>query len=101
MNTVLPGRSTGGDTTRKFVVTTWVYRIALSIGGSLLLVSTVLYVVFGRAVRTEQALSPGKKSFGLGVLAMAYSAAIYATAALGLLSLLVGWAVLTVQRLRN
>ena len=82
-------------------MTKWVYRVAIAVGCALLGVSAVLYVLLDRAASAEQALSPGAESFGVAVLGMMYGPGILVTAAVGLVSLLVGWTVLTFQRLRN
>jgi hypothetical protein len=82
-------------------VAKWVYRIAIAVGGALLAVSVVLYVLLDRAASAEQALSPGEDSFGVAVLGMMYGPGILVAAAGGLLSLLFGMTVLAIQRLRN
>ena len=82
-------------------MTKWFYRIPIAVGCGLWSVSAVLYVVFKRAASAEQALSPGQDSFGVAVLAMMYGLPIVATAVGGLVILLLGWAVLTFQRLRD
>ena len=82
-------------------VTTWVYRTAIVVGCGLLGVSVALYVVLDRAAAAEQVFSPWQDSFGVAALGMMFGPAILATAAGGLLSLPIGWTVLTVQRLRN
>jgi hypothetical protein len=79
----------------------WFYRIALAVGCGLLAVAAALYVVFDRAADAEQVLAPREDSFGVAALAMMYGPAILATAVGGFLSLFLGWAVLTFERLRN
>jgi hypothetical protein len=79
----------------------WFYRIALAVGCGLVAVSAVLYLVFDRAADAEQALAPGADSFGVAALAMMYGPPVLVTAAGGFLSLFLGWAALTFQRLRN
>lgn len=79
----------------------WFHRIAITVGCGLLATSAALYVLFDRSAGVEQALAPGEDSFGVAVLAMMYGPAIIATAAGGLLSLLLGMSALTFQRLRN
>jgi hypothetical protein len=79
----------------------WFYRILLSAGCSLLVVSAVLYVVLDFTAAAEQAVAPGAKSFGVAVLGMLYLPPILLTAFGGLLCLLLGWSVLTVHRFRT
>ena len=83
------------------MVVKWFYRIAITIGCGLLGVSSALYILLHRAAVAEQALSPGKDSFGVAALGMMYGRPIIATASVGVLSLLAGVSALAFQRLRN
>ena len=82
-------------------MTKWVYRLVIATGCTLLGISAILYFALDRAATVEQALSPGEDSFGVAVLGMMYGPSIVATAAGGILSLLLGMTILTFQRLRN
>lgn len=82
-------------------MTKWIHGIAITVGCSLLGISLVLYIVLGRWVAAEQAVSPGEKSFGVAVLGMMYGPPIIVTIAGGLLSLLLGLSFLVHYRFRN
>jgi hypothetical protein len=76
-------------------------RVAIGLGSGLLITSAVLYALLTRAESAEQALSPGEKTFGVAVLGMMYGPPIVVTAAIGILSLVLGMLGTTIHRFRN
>ena len=85
---------------RQVTVSKLLHRIPIALGGILLGVSVVLYLVLDRLAVAEQAVSPGEDSFGVAALGMMFGPPIIVTAAGGLLALLVGLSFLLLHRFR-